>query len=334
MRELSTQEIGSFRKPSYLTSKFKTMESRDFLTLAERATKETIELFDRSGLDNIGVGGEMFRWEMYDHPASRISGIKNYGPVRSFDNRYYIKGSVISDVSRIKSFHGEELEFLKMSGKKNVKVPITGPYTLMDWSFNEHYGKREELAMAFGELVNEEIRELKSLWGDQDLQIQIDEPATTTHPDEMGIVRDSINESVRGVSGIETHLHVCYSSDYSLLFKIIPDLDVSVYNLEFANRDNLSGEERPGYLDVKKFADTANSMTRKIELGLGVTDVHIDNIETTALIEKRIRYAMKFLDPARIRINPDCGLRTRSREIGFEKLENMDEARHSVAETL
>lgn len=335
MKDLSTQEIGSFRKPVYLSSKFRSLDSNDFLAIAEKATSETITLFERSGLDNIGVGGEMFRWEMYEHPASRINGIRNYGPVRSFDNRYYNKGSVVGEVSRKKSFHREEVDFLRKTGRRNIKVPLTGPYTLMDWSFNEHYGSREDLALAFGRLLNEEIRELKGLWGGHPLQVQIDEPAATTHPNEMGIVKDSVNRAVKGIEGIETHIHVCYSSDYSLLFNIVPDLDVSVYNLEFANRDGLSPRgKRAGYADVKKFAETAAITTRKVELGLGVTDVHIDTVEPEALIESRIRYALKFLGPDRIRLNPDCGLRTRSRDIGFEKLKMMDEARDRVAETL
>lgn len=55
-------------------------------------------------------------------------------------------------------------------------------------------------------------------------------------------------------------------------------------------------------------------------MGLGVTDVHIDYIEPVELIKDRINYALKILPPELIRLNPDCGLRTRTREIGYEKL--------------
>jgi 5-methyltetrahydropteroyltriglutamate--homocysteine methyltransferase len=335
MAELVTQEIGSFRKPSYLASKFRSLKGSEFLYLAKRATLETLELYEKSGIMNIGVGGEMFRWEMYEHPVSRINGIKVFGPVRSFDNRYYNKGSVVDDISRASPFHMDELEVLKESGRKNIKIPITGPYTLMDWSFNDRYRKREELALAFGKLINEEIRELKAAWGNETLQVQIDEPAATTHPDEMEIVRESVNESVRGIEGIETHIHVCYSRDYGLLFKIIPSLEISVYDLEFANRDPMSIKgEREGYVDVKRFREAAESSPRKISLGLGVTDVHLDFIEPPQLIKRRIEYALKFIDPEQLRINPDCGLRTRSREIGFEKLKNMVIARNEVLKAL
>ena len=333
--DLVTQEIGSFRKPTYLSSKFRSYKEEEFIEVAKRATLETLDLFEKGGLMNVGVGGEMFRWEMYEHPISRMEGVEIFGPVRSFDNRYYNKGSVYSDIVRKKPFHMEEVHLFKELKKNNIKIPVTGPYTLMDWSFNDHYKSREELAMAFGKIMNEEIRDLKSAWGEGTLQIQIDEPAATTHPEEMKIVLDSVNESVKGIEGIETHLHVCYSTDYGLLFDIAPSLNVSVYNLEFANRDPISQEgERKGYEDVRRFKETADTMTRKISLGLGVTDIHRDYLEPIPLIRERIEYALKYIEPERLRINPDCGLRTRSREVGFEKLRNMSLARDEVAKSL
>ncbi len=332
---LLTQEIGSFRKPEYLSRRFRSLDENELNKLATQATKETIEIFEKAGLDNIGVGGEMFRWEMYEHPVSRMNGITVYGPVRSFDNKYYNKGSVVGKLGRKRSFHAEEIRLLKELKKSNVKIPITGPYTLMDWSFNEYYGNRYELSMEFGKIINEEIREIKSIWGDSKLQIQIDEPATTTHPSEMDIVKDSINESLKNISGVEAHLHVCYSKDYGLLFNIIPEMNIDFYNLEFANRDSMSIEgERIGFYDVKKFKEVTETTSRKIGLGLGVTDVHINEVETTELIASRIKYALKFLEPEQLRINPDCGLRTRSREIGYQKLRNMTEARDIVVSTM
>jgi 5-methyltetrahydropteroyltriglutamate--homocysteine methyltransferase len=62
-------------------------------------------------------------------------------------------------------------------------------------------------------------------------------------------------------------------------------------------------------------------------IGIGVTDVHVDYIEPIQLIEDRIRYAIDAIqDPAMIRVNPDCGLRTRSRDVGYAKLKNMVDA--------
>ncbi|MEM3675918.1 MAG: methionine synthase [Thermoplasmataceae archaeon] len=328
-----TQEIGSFRKPDYLSGKFHKIEgSREFFELAGKATLETLEVYKRSGLDNLGVGGEMFRWEMYEHLAEHIEGIKFYGMVRSFDNRYYRKGSVVSSIGRRDSAHLPELQFLLANTKGELKIPITGPYTMMDWSFNDFYRNRHDLAMAYASVIRDEIRDLQRIFRKsrpgEIMQVQIDEPAATTHPDEMDIVVDSVNACLDGIGEIEPTIHVCYSKDYRILYDVVPELRVKGLNLEFANRDTLEGgqgrERRTGYQDLAYFSQINDTLQDKRFIGLGVTDVHIDLVEPVQLIENRIEEAVRILeDPNLIRINPDCGLRTRSREIGEGKLRNM-----------
>lgn len=337
-----TQEIGSYRKPDYLSKKFHTLQgTNEFREKAEQATLETLRLFDEAGLQNVGVGGEMFRWEMYEHLADNIDGLEFYGKVRSFDNRYYNKGSVVKQISRRDPVHLDELDFVLKNTEKAVKVPITGPYTMMDWSFNEHYRDRRELANAFADIIKEEIRDLKKIWdtkrNGQLLEIQIDEPAATTHPDEMDIVVESVNRSFEGITGAEFSIHVCYSKDYRMLYNVMPDLKVDGLNLEYANRDTLlpgvDDEARTGYDDLADFADINDQLSKRKFLGLGVTDVHQDTIEPVQLIKDRIDYAMAFVEnPTNVRLNPDCGLRTRSREVALQKLKNMVEARNLVLE--
>lgn len=335
-----TQEIGSFRKPDYLSKKFhKILGQDEYYNLGKKATVETLELFEKSGLENLGVGGEMFRWEMYEHLAANVGGLEFYGMVRSFDNRYYKKGSVVSEITRKNPFHLDELEFLLKNTKGKLKVPITGPYTMMDWSFNEHYKDRLELANAYADVINQEVRELKKLWdkyrSNEVLEIQIDEPAATTHPDEMNIVVESVNRSFEGIPGLEPTIHVCYSVDYRYLYNTLHDLKVKGLNLEYANRDKYSAgtavEQRPGYADLQAFNEVNQTLSEPKFIGLGVTDVHVDFVEPVDLIKDRIEASVKLVgDPALLRINPDCGLRTRSRDIGYQKLKNMVDATKEV----
>lgn len=337
---LTLQEIGSFRKPDYLSSVFKKKsEETNLEKLKEKATLDTLRLFESAGLENIGIGGEMYRWEMYEHPATRIDGIRFYGMVRSFDNRYYRKGSVVSEMKVQDHWHNDELEFVMNNSTLGVKMPITGPYTLMDWSFNEHYESRSELAIAYANIVNSEIRSMKKIWDSKHpgtkFQVQIDEPAATTHPDEMEMFVESINRSLQGISGLESSLHVCYSTDYRTLFDVSPDLKIDGFNLEFANRDTYetgeTDDQRPAYSVLKYFADIEPEKF----MGIGVTDVHVDTVEPVDLIASRIRYCLGIIDdPAKLKVNPDCGLRTRSREIGKKKLENMTKATLQVRNTL
>ena len=343
-KNLILQEIGSFRKPEYLSKNFHQLEGTDeFNVLAGKATVETLDLFRKSGLENLGVGGEMFRWEMYEALANNIGNLEFYGMVRSFDNRYYRKGSVTGPVVRKHPFHRDELEFLLANTRDRLKLPITGPYTMMDWSFNEYYRDRRELANAYADAINKELRELKEIWDHhrkgEIFEVQIDEPAATTHPSEMDIVVESVNRSFEGISGIEPSIHVCYSIDYAYLYNTMADLKVHGLNLEFANRDPLTQgkglDHRPGYADLKEYAAMNETLSRKKFMGLGVTDVHIDDIESVELIKDRIETALDIIgDPSLVRINPDCGLRTRSRETGFEKLRNMALATAAVRKEL
>ncbi len=337
MKDLITQEIGSFRKPEYLSNVFRKLSGEELHQLKRKALKETLDLFDRTGLENIGVGGEMYRWEMYEHLAAGLKGIEFYGMVRSFDNRYFRKGSVVSELKKTGNVHIEEMGDVMGLTRKAIKVPITGPYTMMEWSFNDYYQNREKLAMKYAEIINQEIRELRDFWhsrNDLDLEIQIDEPALTTHPAEMDIGVESLNASMEGIKGCEFSLHVCYSTDYRILYRRIPDLNFHGYNLEFANRgivDPVTGkQEISAYETVKDFADASTDRF----LGLGVNDVHIDYVETPEQVADRIETALDHIDAKRLRINPDCGLRTRSREIGEKKLASMVKGRDIVRKRL
>ncbi len=341
---LITQEIGSFRKPEYLSRTFHSIEGKpEFQDVAGRASIETLKLFSDSGIMNHGIAGEMFRWEMYEYLARKIRNIEFHGKVRSFDNRYYNKGSVSGEISLVESPHADELEFILKHTDAPLKIPITGPYTMADWSFNDHYGTRLELANAFADLIRGEIEYIHGVWrkyrGDEIMQVQIDEPAATTHPSEMDIVIESVNRSVQGLTGLETSIHVCYSKDYRMLYDRLPDLHLDGLNLEYSNRDLLqlgTGESaRPGFSDIKYFTQINTSLNVPKFLGIGVTDVHIDTVESVELITDRIREALRYVEkPEIIRLNPDCGLRTRSREIGFKKLKNMSLAREIIMDEL
>jgi 5-methyltetrahydropteroyltriglutamate--homocysteine methyltransferase len=314
---LYTQEIGSFKKPDYLIKAYNDLKNLKDCQI--KALKETLEYMESTGLDNIGVGGEMFRWEMYKHPISHLNGLRFYGQVRSFDNRYYEKAAIFKKLESLENPYLEEFNYAVQFSKKDLKIPVTGPYTLMDWSFNEYYNNREEILFDFAKIVRGNIKDLSHAWNrPEKLKVQIDEPAATTHPSEMQIFKDAMNYTIKGLD-IEAHLHVCYSSDYELLYKIIPDTDFYSFNLEYANRDNTAvTADRIGYKDLKLFSEYTDK-----RLGVGVIDVHTNFVEPVELIVSRLKYALKYLDPEKLTVNPDCGLRTRAREIAYKKLKNM-----------
>ena len=261
---------------------------------------------------------------MYEEPVRHIKGFEFAGRVRSWDNKYYRKARVIRDVAYQSNFHATEFKFIKENSKHRIKVPVTGAYTLADWSFDEFYKSKSDFVIALAKKVVRPL--IKDLVKAGARLIQIDEPAATTHPAEMDIFRESVNESVKGINA-KFVIHACFSgNDYSVLAPQMPEIKAKQYTLEFANRDSwnlgVSDRERKGYHVLKLFKEYGF----KGEIGIGVTDVHNDRIEPPRLVRDRIIYSAKALgDPSKIYVNPDCGLRTRTRSVAFEKLKAMVE---------
>ena len=297
--------------------------------LRELASIFAIRYLESAGLDYV-YDGEENRIEMYEHPVRNSNGFEFYGHVRSFDSRYYRKAACVSKVGFRQAYHLDEFLLTKRNAKRRVKVPITGPYTIAEWSFNEYYQKQRAADYNdFRKLKHEAKRDfvldvakqiikpnLKALVDAGAEWIQVDEPALTTKPDEVPFFVSAYNECTAGIS-CKLSVHICFS-DYRLLYPHILDLkNCSQLALEFANRDD---DKRSAYDQLKLL----NEFGDRREVGLGVADVHVDKIESPELIKDRIEYASKILgDPARIYVNPDCGLRTRSWDVAYAKLSNI-----------
>jgi 5-methyltetrahydropteroyltriglutamate--homocysteine methyltransferase len=305
--------------------------------ILEWSAKYAIRFFETAGLD-IFYDGEQWRSEMYEHIIRNAAGFEFLGHVKSFDYRYFNKAACVSKPKYVKSFYVDEFLFTKQNTKRRMKVPFTGPYTLVDWTFNEYYekkltgkfkdfkrrkfeAKREFLFDLIDKVVRPEIRNLV----DSGAQwVQIDEPAATTNPsdEEMKLFVESFNATVKGFN-CTFSLHNCYSN-YEILARYACDLqDCSQLALEFANRDTKEagvGSSRIGYRDLELFEEYGF----RGDYGLGVVDVHTDFIEPPELVRDRILHATKAVgNSGRIFVSTDCGLRTRTWDVGFQKLRNM-----------
>jgi 5-methyltetrahydropteroyltriglutamate--homocysteine methyltransferase len=286
-----------------------------------------LRFFEKAGLDRV-YDGEARRIEMYEHPVRQMRGFQFLGHVRSFDNKYYLKAAATGEVKLDQPYHLDEFDFVKAHAVKEPKLPITGPYTIADWSYNEYYLGRQSgwknravRRRAQREFVVEIARHairptLQALIERGCRVIQIDEPAAGTHPDEADLVAEGFNAATEGLDA-EFSMHICFSDYRSLFPALLEAKRVHQWAWEFANRD---GDGRDGYEVLKMFAEYGDTR----EIGLGVLDVHRDEVETPELVRDRIERAAKILgDPARIWVNPDCGLRTRRLPIAYQKLESM-----------
>jgi len=286
-----------------------------------------LAFLETAGLDRV-YDGEARRIEMYEYPIRQMRGFEFVGHVRSFDNKYYLKATATGEVGLERPYHLDEFDFVKAHATAEPKLPITGPYTLADWSYNEHYLARQPgwkgravRRAAQREFVIDIARRairptLQALIERGCRVIQVDEPAAGTHPDEAALVAEGFNAATEGLDA-EFTMHICFSDYRSLFPALLEAKRCSQWALEFANRDAPGRDE---YALLAMFRELGDPRS----IGLGVVDVHRDEVETPERIAERIGRAAKHLgDPTRLWVNPDCGLRTRRLDVAYAKLTNM-----------
>ena len=317
-RGLWTTTVGSFPKPPHL-EKARNQFARGEITaeqlraLERDATIEVIRSQEEIGLD-ILVDGELYRGDMTTYFAELMQGFQISNPVRSYGNRYYRKPVATGPVRRTKPWTVDWWKFAQSQTKKPIKGMLTGPYTMMDWSFNEHYPSREALAMDLAEAIREEAMALAEAGAQF---IQVDEPAISVRPEELRLAVRALGRAVEGVKA-KTITHICYG-DFDVIYPALLDLPVDMIDLEMAN-------SRYDLLD--RFRQ--HRFTK--EIGYGVLDVHSHRIETKEEIKEGIRRGLEILKPEQMYIDPDCGLKTRTVEEAKEKLAVMVAAVREVRE--
>lgn len=300
-----------------------------------------IRMQEYAGLDRI-FNGEQTRTEMYSFLANYVNGMSRVGVLNSFDANYFIKDIIDGRVSIREDgidFFVKELNFTKNQTNREVKTCLTGPFTIPDWSYLENYicgheanciskslaiGKgREEAVMDFAtEVLNPVVRDLER----SDAKfIQIDEPAAATDEGESALFVDALNASFKSLSkGVVRAVHLCYS-DYSKLFPDLAECEVDSYLIEYTNHSPLD-KFRESDVDSNTFKALTlfKEYGMRAKIGIGVIDMHSDEIESPEKVRDEILVASKILgDPSLVEVNPDCGLRTRKPEIAYSKLQNM-----------
>ncbi|MFB6141952.1 MAG: methionine synthase [Halorientalis sp.] len=317
---LLTTVVGSYPKPTWLNRAREHWEDDDhefddddWAEATDDAARLITNEHERAGLDVV-VDGEMRRNEMVEYFANLIDGYEFNGRVKVWGHNYFDKPSVVDEVSYGQEWLVEEFAFTDDVAARPVKVPITGPYTLANWSFNEVYDDDEQLAYDLADLVNEEIDRLVEAGASY---IQIDEPALATTPDDHAIVGACLDRIVDEVpDNVRVGLHVCYG-DYSRIYPEILDYPVEEFDLELCNGN---------YEQLDVF--TAEEFTK--DLALGVVDAHVAEVESVAEIKENIKRGFEIVPPERLTVSPDCGLKLLPREAAYGKMENMVQAAREV----
>ena len=315
-----TTVVGSYPKPKWLHRARDLYEDDDrdfdeanFAEAKDDAARIITEEHERSGLDAV-VDGEMRRNEMVEYFAHRIDSYEFNGPVKVWGHNYFDKPSVVDEVSYGEEWLVSEYEYTAGVAERPVKMPITGPYTLARWSFNEVYDDEEQLAYELAELVNEEIEQLVDAGA---RYIQIDEPALATTPDDHAIVGECLERIAANIDDdVRIGLHVCYG-DYSRIYPEVLEFPVDEIDLELCNGD---------YEQLDVFKET--EFTK--DLALGVLDVHVREPEPVEEIKENIKKGLEVVPPEQLAVSPDCGLKLLPRDVAYGKMENMVQAAREV----
>ena len=314
---LPTTVVGSFEKPKYLLQAIRNFK-RGRINASElkksrlQALDNIIALQEGIGLDVL-VDGEVEREEMTIFFAEKFHGLEASGWVRSYGNRYYRKPIIAGPVR----WPGPiTVEFFKQAQKrtqKPVKGMFTGPYTMMDWSFDEYYKDREKAVLEFAHQYRLEAEALRQA-GCQVLQI--DEPAASVRVDEWDLFCEALSIITRDL-GIYTICHICYGE-----FGQVPDfgkVPVDNLDLECTNqRFNFLQDRQPFPQDISA----------------GVFDVHTHKQTSKDQLIKNIESVLQIFPKKKVWIDPDCGLRTRSIAEARDQLKLMVKAVQEVREKL
>ena len=145
---LPTTVVGSYPKPKWLNRLIREynegkIENEVIEQAFRDAIKAVVKEHEIAGVDIIW-DGEMRREEMTSYFAEHIEGFTIYGEVRVWGNNYYKKPAIVDELRYKDELAVGDFKYLKSITNKRIKVPITGPYTIVDWSFNEYYKNKEE----------------------------------------------------------------------------------------------------------------------------------------------------------------------------------------------
>lgn len=309
---LPTTAVGSYPKPAYLLEArrkhLRNQLGRDELAALERrATTEWIRIQEELGMDLL-VDGEQYRGDMVAYFADEMAGFAIAGLVRSYGNRYYPKPVVVGPVGRKAPVTVSWFKYAQSLTSRPVKGMLTGPYTIAEWSFNEHYPTRRALVLELARAIHDEVLDLERAGA---RYIQIDEPAIHTRPEEeFDLAREAMEIVTDGISAY-TVTHICYGDVpkiYPAMLRLAVDqLDLALKNEEFA------------------LLETFRTAPFTKDIGLGVVDAHSHRIESVEEVADGIRRTLAVIPAEQIYVSPDCGLKTRTVDETIGKLRVMVE---------
>ncbi|MFS2241795.1 5-methyltetrahydropteroyltriglutamate--homocysteine S-methyltransferase [Microbacterium sp. OR16] len=301
------------------------LPAEDYDDFLRREIDQVVALQEELGLDVL-VHGEPERNDMVQYFAEHLDGfaVTEHGWVQSYGSRATRPSILWGDVSRPAPITVSWASYAQSLSVKPVKGMLTGPVTILAWSFVRDDQPLGQTANQVALALRDEITDLEAAGI---AIIQVDEPALRELlPLKAADQADYLDWSVRSfrlatggaAAGTQIHTHLCYS-EFGVVIDAIRALDADVTSIEAAR------SRMEVVADIARFGFDHG-------VGPGVYDIHSPRVPSVEEIEALLRRAVDELPLRQLWVNPDCGLKTRAYEETVQSLRNIVEATRRVRE--
>ena len=319
---LPTTTIGSFPQTSEvrklrLDYRKNSISKESYETQIKEKIKDLIKLQEDIGLDVL-VHGEFERTDMVEYFAQNLLGyfFTENGWVQSYGTRCLKPPVIWEDIKRKEPFTVKWTSYAQSLTDKPVKGMLTGPVTILNWSFPREDISREEMAIQIALAMKDEVEDLEKAGIGI---IQIDEAALKEKLPirKVDWKEDYLNWAIKSFRLLHSdlkpetqiHTHMCYS-EFDSIIEDIDAMDADVITFE-ASRSSLA------------ILDTLKENKFRTQVGPGVYDVHSPRVPSIDEIKAIIEIIINKIDYHKVWVNPDCGLKTRGEKETEEALRNL-----------
>jgi len=331
MTLLPTSLVGSYAQPEWLIDRARLagrfpprvrakelwrVEPDHLAEAQDDATEMAIRAQELAGLDII-TDGEIRRESYSNRFATALEGVDIDNPGTALDRSGH-PNPVPRIVGRIRRKHPVEVDdllFLRKQTKKQTKITVPGPFTMLQQAQNDFYKSEEEAALDYAAAVNAEIRDLFAAGADI---VQIDEPYMQARPEkarQYGL--KALNRALEGVTG-ETAVHICFG--YAAIIHARPEGYSFLPEFAGCSCRQVSIETAQSKLDTSVLTKLQDK-----KIMVGVIDLSDMSVETPQTVVERARRALKHMRPENMILAPDCGMKYLPREVADGKLKALVE---------
>jgi 5-methyltetrahydropteroyltriglutamate--homocysteine methyltransferase len=334
--QLPTSVVGSLPQPDWLIDREKLshrfpprVRARELWRIApenlaeaqDDATLLAIRMQEDAGLD-IVTDGEIRRESYSNHFATALEGIDIDHPGTALDRSGHPNPvpRVAGEIRRPRPVQADDVRFLRAHTDRTIKITVPGPFTMSQQAQDDHYADGRAVALAYADVVREEIADLFAAGADI---VQVDEPWLQARPE---VARrygaEAVTRATDGAAG-PVHVHLCFG--YAAMVSQRPEGYSFLAELADTPADAVSVETAQSHLDPA----TLRPLRGK-GIALGVLDLSTPDVETPATVADRVRRALDHVDVDRLMLSSDCGLKYLPRASAAGKMRALAEAAEMV----